>query len=119
MSTRRNSLLALTGIFAWSLGFAAPAQAQAGPDCAALVITGHPSYPPIAWAAKGKIVGAAASFVGGIAARLGVKDVASKDFGSWEAAQAAARDGTADVIFGIYRNDARAAYLDYVEPPFM
>lgn len=123
MRKRRNMLrpsaLALTGIFALSLGLAAPAQAQAGPGCAALVITGHPSYPPVAWAAEGKIVGAAASFVGGIAAKLGVKDVASKDFGSWEAAQAAARDGAADVIFGIYRNDARAAYLDYVEPPFM
>ena len=99
------------------IGAAAPAQAQ--PACSTLVITGHPSYPPVAWAAQGKIVGAAPDLVSGIAARLGVKDVQSKDFGSWEAAQAAVKSGAADVIFGIYKNDVRAAYMDFVEPPFM
>ena len=98
-------------------GAVAPAQAQ--PACAALVITGHPSYPPVAWAAQGKIVGAASALVSGIAARRGVKDVTSKDYGSWEAAQAAARSGEADVIFGIYKTDARARDLDFIEPPFM
>jgi polar amino acid transport system substrate-binding protein len=38
--------------------------------------------------------------------------------GTWEDAQAAARDGKADVIFGIYYNDERATYLDYVQPAF-
>src|SRR5690606_40658727 len=94
-------------------------QAQSGPVCTELVITGHPSYQPVAWAAQGKIVGAAPDLVSGIAAKQGVKDVMSKDFGSWEGAQAAARDGKADVIFGIYKNDERAVYLDYIEPPFM
>lgn len=98
-------------------GAAGPAQAQ--PACAALTITGHPSYPPVAWAAQGKIVGAAPALVSEIAATLGVKDVVAKDFGSWEGAQDAARKGEADVIFGIYKNDARAVYLDYIEPPFM
>jgi len=98
-------------------GAVAPAQAQ--PVCPTLVITGHPAYPPVAWAAQGKIVGAAPSLVSGIAARLGVKDVMSKDYGSWEGAQAAVRNGEADVIFGIYKNDERVAYLDYIEPPFM
>jgi polar amino acid transport system substrate-binding protein len=98
-------------------GAVAPAQAQ--PACPALVITGHPAYPPVAWAAQGKIVGAAPALVSEIAAKLGVKDVLSKDYGSWEGAQAAVRNGEADVIFGIYKNDERAAYLDYTEPPFM
>jgi len=80
---------------------------------------GHPSYPPVAWAAQGKIVGVAPTLVRGIAEQLGVKKVVSKDFGSWEAAQDAARKGEADVIFGIYKNDTRAVYLDYIEPPFM
>jgi len=93
--------------------------AQAQQACATLVITGHPSYPPVAWAAQGKIIGAAPDLVSGIATKLGVKDVQSKDFGSWEAAQAAVKSGAADVIFGIYKNDARAAYMDFIEPPFM
>ncbi len=113
------SVLALTGAAALSFGFVTQAQAQSDPTCAALVITGHPSYQPVAWAVQGKIVGAAPNLVSAIAANLGVKDVVSKDLGSWEGAQAAVRDGQADVIFGIYKNDARAAYLDYVEPPFM
>ncbi len=57
--------------------------------------------------------------MGRIAAKLGVTAVTSKDFGSWEAAQDAGRAGETDVIFGIYKNDARALYLDYIEPPFM
>ena len=108
--------LAVCGGIAAGFG-TAPAQAQQ--TCAALTITGHPSYPPVAWAAAGKIVGAAPELVRGIAAKLGVKTVTSKSFGTWEGAQNAARDGQADVIFGIYKNDARAQYLDYVDPPFM
>lgn len=112
------SLLALAGtmLVAFLLaGMAAPAQ----PTCAALTITGHPSYPPVAWAKQGQIVGAAPTLVRKIAAGLGVQRVVSKDFGSWQAAQGAARDGNADVIFGIYKNDERAAYLDFIEPAFM
>ena len=99
--------------------FSFSAQAQAEPVCNALVITGHPSYAPVAWAAQGKIVGAAPSLVTGIASKLGVKEVVSKNFGSWEGAQEAARSGQADVIFGIYKNDVRSVYLHYVDPPFM
>jgi polar amino acid transport system substrate-binding protein len=118
-NSSRPSALVLMGVVASSFGFGAPAQAQSDPVCAALVITGHPSYPPGAWAAEDKIVGAASELVSGIAAKIGVKDVVSKDFGSWEAAQQAVHGGQADVIFGIYKNDARASYLDYIEPPFM
>jgi polar amino acid transport system substrate-binding protein len=39
--------------------------------------------------------------------------------GNWADAQAAARDGTADMIYGIYYNDERAKYLDYVQPAFI
>ncbi len=97
------------------------AAAQAAPEqtCAKLVITGHPSYPPVAWAAQDKIVGAAPALVSAIAAKLGVEDVVSKNFGSWQGAQDAVRDGEADVIFGIYKNDERARYLDFIEPAFM
>jgi polar amino acid transport system substrate-binding protein len=96
-----------------------PALAEADSTCKALVITGHPAYPPVAWASQGKIVGAAPDLVSSIAQRQGIKKVTSKDFGSWEKAQAAARSGDADVIFGIYKNEERATYLNYLDPPFM
>jgi hypothetical protein len=88
--------LALCGGIATGFG-TAPARAQQ--TCAALTITGHPSYPPVAWAAGDTIVGAAPELVRGIASKLGVKTVTSKNFGTWEGAQNAARDGQADVIF--------------------
>ena len=114
----RLPVLAFSMFVGWSLTVAVmPAQAE--PVCPRLMITGHPAYPPVAWAAAGKIVGAAPALVSEIASSLGVKDVVSKNYGSWEGAQEAVRSGEADVIFGIYKNDERAAYLDYVEPPFM
>lgn len=118
-SSSLPSALAVAGFVALSCGCVGQAQAQAKPGCAALVITGHPFYPPVAWAEQEEIVGAAPTLVRGIATDLGVANVVSKDFGSWEGAQSAARDGKADVIFGIYKNDARSVYLDYIEPPFM
>ncbi len=88
-------------------------------SCRSLVITGHPSYPPVAWGTKGSITGAAPTLVTTIAKDLGVKEVVSRNFGSWASAQKAAKEGKADIIFGIYRNDEREAYLNYVDPPFM
>jgi len=87
--------------------------------CSSLVITGHPAYPPVAWASDGKIVGAGPKLVASIARKLGVKKVTSKSFGSWEKAQMAAKAGQADIILGIYKNDERMTYLDYIDPPFM
>lgn len=93
--------------------------AQAEPLCPSLVMTSHPANPPVSWASQGRIVGAGPELVAAIARELGVETVVSKDFGSWEAAQRAARRGKADVIAGLYKNDARTRYLDFVEPPFM
>ena len=96
-----------------------PAFATAQSTCPELIITGHPTYMPVAWAQNGTITGAATELVTGIARKLGVKTVTSKDYGSWEKAQAAVKSGEADVIFGIYKNAERAQWLDYVEPAFV
>lgn len=91
--------------------------AAAQDACTQLTITGHPSYPPIGYQDGEAIAGAGAAMLAEIGATLGVP-VVSRYTGTWEDAQAAARDGTADVIFGIYFNDERATYLDYVQPAF-
>jgi polar amino acid transport system substrate-binding protein len=101
------------------LALVLPAAAQAVPDCAELVVTGHPYYPPVTWASGGKLVGAAPELVTWIGTSLGVAKVTTKDFGTWEKAQAATRSGEADVIVGIYRNAERTEYLEYVDPSFM
>jgi len=95
-----------------------PGLALAQATCTSLTVTGHPSYPPVSEAKDGTLVGAAPKLVTAIADRMDAKTTV-KDYGSWDKAQAATRAGEADVIFGIYKNDERAKWLDYVEPPFM
>ena len=99
--------LALTSTAAFAAG-----------DCAKITATGHPQYPVIAFKEGDAIAGAAPMLVEAIAKQLNIP-LQSKSMGSWADAQAAARDGKADMIFGIYHNDERAQYLDYVQPAFM
>ncbi|MEI7703084.1 MAG: transporter substrate-binding domain-containing protein [Deltaproteobacteria bacterium] len=102
-----------------ALALAAPPTESTAPACAELVITGHPYYPPVSWGSGGKLKGAAPELVARLATGLGVLKITSKDFGTWEKAQEAARSGEADIIFGIYRNRERMEYLEYLDPPFM
>jgi len=90
----------------------------AADECAKITATGHPQYPVIAYKDGENIAGAAPMVVEAIAKDLKVP-LESKFMGSWADAQAAARDGKADMIFGIYYNDERATYLDYVQPAFV
>jgi len=86
-------------------------------ECTKIAATGHPAYPVIAYKNGDNIVGAAPTLVETIAKQINVP-LESKYTGTWEEAQAAARDGKVDMIFGIYYNDERATYLDYVQPAF-
>jgi len=96
----------------------APAAAVAQTTCDSLVVTGHPAYPPVTWAAQGGLVGAAPDLAASIGRQLGLK-VVFRDFGSWEKAIAAAQEGQADLILGIYQTSDRAKTLDFVQPPFL
>jgi polar amino acid transport system substrate-binding protein len=92
--------------------------AFAAEHCDKLTVTGHPQYPVIAYRDGERIAGAAPMLVETIAKELKVP-VESKYTGSWADAQAATREGKADMIVGIYYNDERATYLDYVQPAFI
>ena len=91
--------------------------AFAADECTKITATGHRYYPVIAYRDGDKIVGAAPTLVETIAKQINVP-LESKYMGTWEEAQDAARDGKADMIFGLYYNDERATYLDYVQPAF-
>jgi polar amino acid transport system substrate-binding protein len=90
----------------------------AADTCAKIISTGHPQYPAIAFKQGDNIVGAAPSLVEAIAKDLKIP-LESKYMGTWADAQAAAKDGKADMIVGIYYNDDRAQYLDYIQPAFI
>jgi polar amino acid transport system substrate-binding protein len=92
--------------------------AFAADDCAKITATGHPQYPAIAFKDGDAIAGAAPALVEAIAKALKIP-LESKFMGTWDDAQAATREGKADMIFGIYYNDERATYLDYVQPAFI
>jgi len=109
----RRIIALATGAVALLTASAAIAQ----PACTQLTITGHPSYPPIGYRDGDQIAGAGATMLAEIGAKLGIP-VVPLYTGTWEEAQAATRDATADIIFGIYYNDERATYLDYVQPAF-
>lgn len=106
----RTSLLA-------ALALATTAAASAAAECTKIVATGHPQYPVIAFQEGDALDGAAPELVEAIAKKLDVP-LETKFMGSWSDAQQAAFDGKADLIFGIYYNDERAKYLDYVQPAF-
>jgi len=92
--------------------------AFAADECTKITATGHRYYPVIAYRDGDKIVGAAPTLVETIAKKLNIP-LESNFMGNWADAQGAARDGKADMIYGIYYNDERAKYLDYVQPAFI
>jgi len=91
--------------------------ARADETCTRIVATGHPDYPIMAFKRGDRIKGAAPLLIAEIATELKVP-FDSKYMGSWSEAQSATREGNADMIIGVYYNDERAQYLEYVEPPF-
>jgi polar amino acid transport system substrate-binding protein len=91
--------------------------AYADEPCKKIVATGHPEYPAMAFKEGSHIAGAAPLLVGEIAQELDVPFEA-KYMGSWSEAQSAIRAGKADMIIGVYYNEERSKYLDYVQPPF-
>jgi len=91
--------------------------ARADDTCTNIVATGHPDYPVMAFKEGDQISGAAPLLVAEIANSLEVP-AETKYMGSWSEAQAATRDGKADMIIGVYYNDERAEYLEYVQPAF-
>src|SRR5215831_7427466 len=72
--------------------------AFAADECTKITATGHRYYPVIAYRDGDNIVGAAPALVETIAKQINVP-LESKYMGTWEEAQAAARDGKADMIF--------------------
>ncbi len=83
--------------------------------CSNLVLTGHPTYPPVSWATSGTLHGAGIDVVKRLAKDAGVSVTVTNE-GSWDAAQAAVKTGKADAIVGLYKTRARMPFFNYVDP---
>lgn len=93
----------------------APTPAPAPARCTSFVLTGHPSYPPVAWTSGTTLTGGGIEVVGRLAKASAVTmHVLAQP--TWEDAQLAVRDGRADAIVGIYRTQEREAYFRYLVP---
>jgi polar amino acid transport system substrate-binding protein len=89
----------------------------AGPaaSCTSIVLTGHPSYPPVAWADGATLEGGGIDVIRRVARDNGI-GIRVVNEGSWDGAQLAVRSGKADAVVGIYRTQERLAYFHYVSP---
>ena len=91
------------------------AGSNAAATCSSLILTGHPSYPPVSWASGGTLEGAGIDVVRQLASANEVP-LQVVHAGSWEAAQQAVKTGKADAIVGLYRTEARLPSFTYLEP---
>jgi len=110
----KTSISAFLGAAVLALSAVSPALA-APQACSKLVLTAHPTYPPVAWASGGTLRGGGIDVVRRLAKDAGVP-IAVVDEGSWEAAQSAVKSGKADAIVGLYLTHARLPFFDYVQP---
>lgn len=84
-------------------------------SCSSFVLTGHPSYPPVAWKSGSTLTGGGIQVVRTLAQADGVKmRVLAQP--TWGDAQQAVRDGRADAIVGIYKTIEREKYYNYLSP---
>ena len=83
--------------------------------CSRFVLTGHPSYPPVAWKSGNTLTGGGIEVVRRLAraSGVGIRVLARP---TWEDAQQAVRDGSADAIVGIYKTKEREQYYTYLKP---
>ena len=83
--------------------------------CSSFVLTGHPSYPPVAWKSGSTLTGGGIDVVRRLAQASGVKmNVLARP--TWDDAQKAVQDGRADAIVGIYKTQQRLQYYNYLSP---
>ena len=105
----------LAGTAACSSSATTTTQPVPSAACTSFVLTGHPSYPPVAWKSGNTLTGGGIDVVGLLANASGVTmHVLAQP--TWEDAQLAVRDGRADAIVGIYKTPQREAYFDYLSP---
>ncbi|HNT37671.1 MAG TPA: transporter substrate-binding domain-containing protein [Rubrivivax sp.] len=94
----------------------------AAPACKTLLASGNPQYPPYLWPEgkdghSGTLIGAAAEFAQWLGKEIGIP-IRMRFVGPWGRVQQEMRTGKLDLIVGAFHTQARAEYMDYIEPPF-
>lgn len=89
-------------------------------NCARLVASGNPEYPPYLWRDapdSAALVGANAELMRWLSREIGVP-IDVRSVGTWARVQEEARQGRIDLIAGAFLTVPRLDYMDYVHPAF-
>ncbi|HTA40649.1 MAG TPA: transporter substrate-binding domain-containing protein [Candidatus Acidoferrales bacterium] len=111
----RSSRLAAVAAIVCAALLAPSAGGDAAATCSSLILTGHPSYPPVSWASGATLEGAGIDIVSKLASDSQVP-MQVVHAGSWDDAQQAVKSGKADAIVGLYKTAARLPSFTYLEP---
>ncbi len=79
------------------------------------VVSGNPKAPPVVWEEYNKLTGIGPNIATAILSELKL-DYDIRIEGNWEEVQQKCRNGTVDMIVAAYKNDERAAYMEYSLP---
>jgi polar amino acid transport system substrate-binding protein len=82
-----------------------------------LIASGHTDYPPFMWKAGNEIIGVGVELTAIIFEELGIA-VDAKYVGLWKRVQHEAKNGSVDVIVGIFKNEKRLKYLAYPDESY-
>ncbi len=79
------------------------------------IVSGNPKAPPVTWEEYNKLTGIGPDLVTNILSDLSVNyDIRVE--GNWQEVQDKCRDGKVDMLVAAYKNDERAAYMEYSLP---
>lgn len=78
-------------------------------------VSGNPKAPPVTWEQYNKLTGVGPDIAQSILDELGIPYVISVE-GNWQQVQEKCKEGSIDMLVGAYKNDERAAYMDYSLP---
>ena len=81
----------------------------------AIILSGNPYAPPVVWEENKKLRGVAPDIASAILDALSIPYM-TKVMRNWEIVQEAAKSGKIDLIVSAYKNDERAAYLNFSIP---
>ncbi len=79
------------------------------------IVSGNPKAPPVMWEEYNKLTGVGPDIAKSILTELKL-DYDIRIEGDWQQVQDKCKSGEVDMIVAAYKNDARAAYMDYSLP---
>jgi len=79
------------------------------------IVSGNPKAPPVVWEEYNKLIGVGPDLASSILTELNI-DYDIRVQGDWQQVQNKCKSGDIDMIVSAYKNDDRAAYMEYSLP---